>query len=470
MSKPFSDLINKIEEYKENDFKFSFKAMIYNDQEISVENNLVYAEIEALSKEEYSDFELEDLCYPKIHFVTKLIDISELITFILQCELYSLITRAKTKKLTLTKEELKKKIDSRISNELFENIYNGKTNFDIKNVKINLAYLNPYSDCDFDETDPFDYSRSYDSSTFYYKIDFSAGGSKNLYYNKKLYTLENPYYASYYDLIKQKFGKDLYHKSTGALNSIYVILPQEHIGKIRLELKEEVLIINILREISEDLFLKLQLKNTKLDKLINSDLQIKKGSSQEKIVLEFIPEEIKGILINSQGKIIQKIVEIPNILQAGILTPNLIKEIISDGEGLKTEFKLEYPKKSGKLNPDKIRKDICALANCEGGLIIFGVDEEAEIKGYNYELNIKTLDAFDAHIQDICNEDLNPPVEAAVREMIVEGKTIVIVKIEKNQYYVRLKTSKEPYFRKGSTSRKAKPFDLKKSDANVSSF
>jgi ATP-dependent DNA helicase RecG len=55
------------------------------------------------------------------------------------------------------------------------------------------------------------------------------------------------------------------------------------------------------------------------------------------------------------------------------MKPEELKLIIKEGEGLTVEFKEKYT--------PKIERDIVALANSKGGLILLGVDDSGKIKG-----------------------------------------------------------------------------------------
>ena len=52
-------------------------------------------------------------------------------------------------------------------------------------------------------------------------------------------------------------------------------------------------------------------------------------------------------------------------------------EIISQGETSKVEFKGDID------SPDKLNAEMVAFANSLGGLLIIGVDDNADVKGLN---------------------------------------------------------------------------------------
>ena len=111
---------------------------------------------------------------------------------------------------------------------------------------------------------------------------------------------------------------------------------------------------------------------------------------------------------------------------------------------------------------NEMLKRICGLANGKGGLIIFGVrDEDLEIIGYDPNLQFNSSGHFEAHIQDLCNRDLEPPVDVLVKPATIDSKQLFIVQIFPNtEFLTRIKKSKEIYFRKGSSTRISTPFDL----------
>jgi ATP-dependent DNA helicase RecG len=63
------------------------------------------------------------------------------------------------------------------------------------------------------------------------------------------------------------------------------------------------------------------------------------------------------------------------------MKPEELKLIIKEGEGLTVEFKERYS--------PKIERDIVALANSKGGIIILGVDDTGKIKGENLTNRMK---------------------------------------------------------------------------------
>jgi len=60
------------------------------------------------------------------------------------------------------------------------------------------------------------------------------------------------------------------------------------------------------------------------------------------------------------------------------LTAKKLQQIISQGEGLKIEFK----KAKNKL-PNNLFETVCAFLNKSGGEIILGVDDEKNVEGIN---------------------------------------------------------------------------------------
>lgn len=60
------------------------------------------------------------------------------------------------------------------------------------------------------------------------------------------------------------------------------------------------------------------------------------------------------------------------------MTAKKLQQIISQGEGLKIEFK----KAKNKL-PNNLFETVCAFLNKSGGEIILGVDDEKNVEGIN---------------------------------------------------------------------------------------
>jgi predicted HTH transcriptional regulator len=103
-----------------------------------------------------------------------------------------------------------------------------------------------------------------------------------------------------------------------------------------------------------------------------------------------------------------------------------LREIIklaSEGEGLRLEFK----KKAA--HPEKIVKEIIALANTEGGYLMIGVDDDGTVSGQRFiDEEIFVMDRAISQL-------IHPPLNI-VKEVIHlnQKKGVAVYKIEKSLY------------------------------------
>ena len=94
-----------------------------------------------------------------------------------------------------------------------------------------------------------------------------------------------------------------------------------------------------------------------------------------------------------------------------------IKEIISAGEGLNTEFKQRFS------TYPKIAKEIIAFANTKGGLLFFGIDDDGSIYGVDSEKEITEL------VKETIDEYCEPLIEYKINFINLFGKEIVLFEI-----------------------------------------
>lgn len=108
-------------------------------------------------------------------------------------------------------------------------------------------------------------------------------------------------------------------------------------------------------------------------------------------------------------------------------------KLLKKGEGVKIEFKRKFTK--------EILKDICAMANSEGGYIIIGVDDEGNIVGCNKRMSNRIMTSI---------KDLIPIPKIKIHSMNLDGKDVVILEVERSERivtigglaYVRIGTGK----------------------------
>jgi len=475
MDYSYNDLIWELGQYKPDEFKVLIKILFLVDKVYTAEH-IIYGEFKIININESIDFKSEELIYANsdLEYHSLLVNLSEFIEFVKLISTYRDIKLMKIKEKKDENTIRNSKICSKLSDGEFSDLfsYDNYTAY-IGKIGIRLKNLNYNSICNYFDSNPIEYSQSKDSSTIYYQIDFSAN-SINLNNYREIIDVDLDYYPDIYDLIYDKFSKDLRHNAARLKHSALVILPKEHIGKIKVTLIENIIKIKVIRINREHLLLKIQIKKQNPPEIKHYNVFIDPINLENKIELDFIPDEIEGWLfdVDDENKPkIQKIVKKLANFESDISVDN-IRKIILNGEGLNTDFKEKYPhakSDSSKLHDNKMIREICSFANAEGGLTIFGVNDEAVIKGYNIKEQFKSQGYFEQYIQRLCNDELEPPVIAQVIPIEIDNHQLQIVKISgNNDYWVKIKKSGKIIIRKGSTKRDATAFDLKKCPKNLS--
>ncbi len=98
-----------------------------------------------------------------------------------------------------------------------------------------------------------------------------------------------------------------------------------------------------------------------------------------------------------------------------------LKEIISKGENLTTEFKQRFS------THNKIAKEIIAFANTKGGLLFFGVDDDGSIYGVESEKEISEL------IKETAEKYCEPSIDYKLKFVELFGREIVVAEIRESE-------------------------------------
>ncbi len=463
------DLIIEIRNFRDEGFKFWLKILLHRNLDMLDKNHVIYGEINAIKEKDELNLTNEiKTYYPYyLQFISRLIDTSELIKFLSICHYYRQvqIMKQKEKKDEETILEIFSKYEEK---EVLKILYNSDlASSRIAHYDILLNNLNCFTKLKPSYTSPIDYSKEQDSTTMYYLIDFSAS-KISLDGLIELENITENYYYTIYDLVFDKFKKNLHGNGSILKNKLLFTFPKSHRGKVKIDIFDNKLQTKIVKIKSEKLLLQLQAKRLDPLEITHYNIEFNKNELEKDIELEFIPDEIRGWLYDTDSEEenkIQKIVEYYKNLEPLLNNPENLRKRILDGEDLTTEFKQFYPAKENdieSLKDLKIIQEVCGLANAVGGLIIFGVrDEDLEIIGYNPIPQFNSPGDFDAHIQNLCSDKLEPPVICQMKSTTIDKKQLFIVNINENkEFWVRIKSSKLIYIRKGSSTRKSTPFDL----------
>ncbi len=122
-------------------------------------------------------------------------------------------------------------------------------------------------------------------------------------------------------------------------------------------------------------------------------------------------------------------------------------EIISNGENSGVEFKLDG------IRPEKLAKEVVAMANFQGGKILVGVADDGTVHG----MKRKNLESW---IMDtVFGRYIHPMILPFYQEIQMEdGRRVAVISFPpgiSKPYVVRHKDREDIYVRVGSTSRLA---------------
>lgn len=97
------------------------------------------------------------------------------------------------------------------------------------------------------------------------------------------------------------------------------------------------------------------------------------------------------------------------------MTRRELEQLVELGEGINLEFKRRVPQ------PERIAKELVALANTHGGRIVLGVDDDGTIAGIDHPSEEQFLlrQAVQAHCR--------PPVEYRTERVVMEPRKDVLV-------------------------------------------
>ncbi len=104
------------------------------------------------------------------------------------------------------------------------------------------------------------------------------------------------------------------------------------------------------------------------------------------------------------------------------MTRKRLLKLIEEGENLYVEFKQRFS------SYEKIAKEIIAFANTNGGVIIFGVDDDKSIYGVQSEKSESAL------VLESANNYCEPPIDLKISYYEIENRELVVVEIEESDF------------------------------------
>ncbi len=118
-------------------------------------------------------------------------------------------------------------------------------------------------------------------------------------------------------------------------------------------------------------------------------------------------------------------------------------ERISNGEDSYTQFKEQD------VTAKDLAKEFVAFSNAEGGIVIFGVADDGEIKG----LSIAEVEKIGQLVGNTGQENVKPPIHPLIQNMTIDDKKVTIVFI-KNGASKPYKTSSGVFYTKSGADKK----------------
>jgi hypothetical protein len=135
----------------------------------------------------------------------------------------------------------------------------------------------------------------------------------------------------------------------------------------------------------------------------------------------------------------------------------LILSQINNGEGQYLEFKSSFAEDNEAI------ESLCAFANARGGTVLFGVSNEGKIIGVTIGKN--TIEQFTNKIRS----QTQPPVNPTIEQFTEDGKTIVIISIDKAGEGTLHFAFGKAYIRIGKTNQIMTPTEITQRLAGASS-
>jgi len=104
-----------------------------------------------------------------------------------------------------------------------------------------------------------------------------------------------------------------------------------------------------------------------------------------------------------------------------MMNPKEFKELIAEGESSFLEFKRKA------TTPNKLAREIAALANTKGGTLIIGVDDDGTIVGVRSEKSEIDI------VEKACAFFISPPVKPEIEIIEYKDKDIILVHIPESK-------------------------------------
>ena len=118
-------------------------------------------------------------------------------------------------------------------------------------------------------------------------------------------------------------------------------------------------------------------------------------------------------------------------------------ERISNGEDSYTQFKEQA------ISAKELAKEFVAFSNAEGGIIIFGVTDDGNIKN----LDTDEIEKLGQLIGNVANENVKPPIHPLIQNITIGGDKVMVVSIRSGASKP-YRTSSGIFYTKSSSDKK----------------
>lgn len=132
--------------------------------------------------------------------------------------------------------------------------------------------------------------------------------------------------------------------------------------------------------------------------------------------------------------------------------------------------RLEFKGKIG-TNNKEVAKDISAMANAEGGFIIYGLEEDEKGRA-KFSLGVVKEKGSAEKLQQIINSHIHPPLTVEIipieakneKGEVLEDKEFLVVKIPQSFYHIhQVETTGRYYIRSNNTVRRMNEIEIERS-------
>ena len=130
-------------------------------------------------------------------------------------------------------------------------------------------------------------------------------------------------------------------------------------------------------------------------------------------------------------------------LPAPVMTRPEVVRLLRGGEDTYLELKVRFS------NVEKLTAEIIALANTEGGAMIFGVNDQLRVEG------VEDPESVEAQLREICGRLIQPPVFPYINKVAFDnGRRIVVLEVDAQDRPHRTLDDRF-YLREGASKREA---------------